>query len=72
MDENELEYNEDYDNNEESYSEDNNDDALNDKEDFNRDDFKKDDFKVTTADGKQSWDIKEPEALYDYIVNECR
>lgn len=32
----------------------------------------KDDFKVTTVDGKQSWDLKEPEALYDYIVNECK
>lgn len=32
----------------------------------------KDDFKVATVDGKQSWDLKEPEALYDYIVNECK
>jgi len=32
----------------------------------------KDDFKVTTVDGEQSWDLKEPEALYDYIVNECK
>ena len=44
--EDELEYNEYYDN-EEYYSDDNNDEALNNKEDFNRDDFKKDDFKVT-------------------------
>ena len=31
-----------------------------------------DDFTVTTVDKSESWDLKEPEALYDYILNECR
>ena len=29
------------------------------------------DYKVWTEDGTKEWDLKEPEALYDYIVNEC-
>ena len=29
------------------------------------------DYKVWTEDGAKEWDLKEPEALYDFIVNEC-
>lgn len=28
------------------------------------------DFKVYSADGKETWDLKEPESLYDYIITE--
>lgn len=30
-----------------------------------------DDYEVSTEDGKRTWNLKEPEALYDFIVNEC-
>ena len=30
-----------------------------------------DDFTVSMSDNSKSWDLREPEALYDYIVNEC-
>lgn len=30
------------------------------------------DYEVSTADGTQTWVLKEPEALYDYIVTECQ
>ena len=30
------------------------------------------DYKVSTADGTKTWVLKEPEALYDFIVNECK
>lgn len=29
------------------------------------------DYKVWTEDGRNEWNLKKPEALYDYIVNEC-
>lgn len=31
-----------------------------------------DDFKVWEADGGKEWCLREPEALYDYIVTECQ
>ena len=30
-----------------------------------------DDYTVWAADNSTSWNLTEPEALYDYIVNEC-
>lgn len=30
-----------------------------------------DDYTVCTSDHSKSWNLREPEALYDYIVNEC-
>lgn len=30
------------------------------------------DYKVWLADGSKEWDLKELEALYDYIVTECQ
>lgn len=30
------------------------------------------DYKVWTDDEKQEWCLKEPEALYDFICNECQ
>lgn len=30
------------------------------------------DFKVWESDGSREWHLKEPEALYDYIVSECQ
>ena len=30
------------------------------------------DFKVYAADDSTEWDLHTPEALYDYIVNECQ
>lgn len=29
-----------------------------------------DDYTVETAEGSQKWDLREPEALYDYLVEE--
>lgn len=29
------------------------------------------DYRVWTEDGSKEWDLKEPGALYDFIVNEC-
>jgi len=29
-----------------------------------------DDYTVETVDGSQKWDLREPEALYDYLVEE--
>lgn len=31
-----------------------------------------DDYKVWTADKSNFWDLRKPEDLYDYIVNECK
>lgn len=31
-----------------------------------------DDYRVWTSDGIKEWLLKEPEALYDYIVTECQ
>lgn len=31
-----------------------------------------DDYTVRNADQSKSWDLKEPEALYEFIVNECK
>ena len=31
-----------------------------------------DDYKVWTADESKEWCLKEPEALYDFIVTECQ
>lgn len=31
----------------------------------------KDDYIIKMADGSKTWDLSTPEALYDYIVNEC-
>lgn len=31
-----------------------------------------DDFRVWESDGSREWILKEPEALYDYIVSECQ
>ena len=31
-----------------------------------------DDYHVWTKDGKHEWNLQEPAALYDYIVNECQ
>lgn len=31
-----------------------------------------DDYRVWTSDGSKEWYLKEPEALYDYIVEECQ
>ena len=30
------------------------------------------DYKVWESDGSREWCLKEPEALYDYIVKECQ
>ncbi len=30
------------------------------------------DYKVWESDGSREWCLKEPEALYDYIVTECQ
>ena len=29
------------------------------------------DYKIWSTDESQEWDLKEPEALYDYITTEC-
>ena len=29
-----------------------------------------DDYTVETVDGSQKWDLREPEALYDYLMEE--
>ncbi len=29
-------------------------------------------FTVRTEDNSRSWCLKEPEALYDFIINECK
>lgn len=33
--------------------------------------YETDDYTVESSDGKQKWYLKEPEALYDYIVTEA-
>lgn len=30
------------------------------------------DYQVWSEDGKKEWCLKEPEALYDFILNECQ
>ena len=29
-------------------------------------------YKVWSSDGDEEWDLKDPEALYDFIVTECQ
>lgn len=30
------------------------------------------DYMIWSGDNTQSWNLREPEALYDYILNECK
>lgn len=30
------------------------------------------DYRVWSGDGNQVWELKEPEALYDFIISECQ